>query len=108
MNDNNKDYILNIRISKETYEKVKNEAKENAESVSNLIRKVIDDGLGIASNISKEIFDKKIKNITNYYNGITAKDIPCSQCGKIIKSNKTVVVGETNWGKKYYFCSKCK
>lgn len=103
MNEKNKDYILNIRISKDTYEKVKREAKENTESVSNLIRKVINDGLGIVSDLT----DNQ-KNITSYHEGKTAKDISCSQCGKIIKSGKIVTVGETNWGKKYYFCSKCK
>jgi len=106
----NRDYIFNIRISKETYEKVRREAKENAESISNLLRKVINDGLDIASSVSSEFRDKenKFKNIVSYYNVKLARDIPCSRCGTIIKSSKDATVGETNSGRKYYFCARCK
>lgn len=107
--ENNKDYILNIRISRKTYEKVKGMAKENRESVSHLVRKVIDDCLEIGNDLSEEIFGKKKENnIFTYYNGVTAKDMSCSECGDNIKSGKTIIIGETNKGKKYYFCSKCK
>lgn len=110
MEKDNKDYILNIRLSKDTYQKVKNLAKENAESVSHLVRKVIHDGLDIASDITKDVFgnDKKAPNIINYYNGIAAQDIACSECNQKIKSGQKIVIGESAFGKKYYFCVSCK
>lgn len=110
MPEENKDYILNIRISQKTYEKVKTLAQENAESVSHLVRKVINDGLDIASDISEDIFGqrKKASNIMNYYNGKAARAMLCSHCGRKIKSGQKIVIGESAFGKKYYFCVNCR
>jgi len=108
--ENNKDYILNIRISRKTYEKVRTLAKENAESISHLVRKVIDDGLDVASDVSEDIFGKgkKVRNIVSYYNGTAGQDISCAECGHAIKAGKAITIGESSSGKKYYFCSDCK
>jgi len=110
MNNENKDYILNIRISKKTYEKVKDLAKENAQSVSHLVRKVINDGLDIASDLSEDIFGKgkKETNIISYYHGIAGRDIWCAKCGRKIKMGQKIVIGESTFEKKYYFCVNCK
>ena len=121
MDNDNKDYILNIRLSKKTYDQVKNLAKENAESISHLVRKVINDGLDIAADISDDIFGEKSKtpnskkttakkstNIINYYNGIAARDMLCANCSHKIKSGQKIIVGESTFGKKYYFCVNCK
>lgn len=99
--DINKDYILNIRVSKETYEKVKNTAKENSESVSSFVRKVIKD--------SGEIFNSVFKKcdtwsgIETYSTEKAARDIVCEKSGKKIKKGSPVVVGETSSGRRHYF-----
>jgi formamidopyrimidine-DNA glycosylase len=110
MNNESKNYILNIRLSQNTYQKVKNLAKENAESISQLVRKVIYDGLDIASDISEDILgkNKKTSNITNYYRGTAAQGLTCANCGHKIKSGATITIGESSFGKKYYYCSNCK
>jgi hypothetical protein len=110
MDKDNKDYILNIRLSRDTYEKVKNLAKKNAESVSHLVRKAIHDGLDIASDISEDIFgkEKKMPNITSYHQGIAAQDLICADCGARIKAGEKVTIGENHAGNKYYYCTVCK
>lgn len=109
MTKDNKDYIINIRVSKETYEKIKDRAQENRETVSNLVRKVIDDSSEIISDISNDMFGKnKIGKMSVYYKGLAADNIACSVCDKKIKKGASVTIGETKTGKKYYFCNKCK
>jgi formamidopyrimidine-DNA glycosylase len=107
--DSNKDYILNIRISRKTYNKIKDLAKENKDTISHVVRKVIDDSMDIASSIHDDIFGKSNpkEHITTYYRATAAQDIPCATCGKIIKKEKDLVVGETANGKKFYFCTDC-
>lgn len=101
MTDKNKDYILNIRVSKETYEKVKDIAQENSESVSALIRKVIKDSEEILGDIfpSKGHWD----DIKTFSTEKAARDIVCEKTGKKIKKGSPVVVGQTSSGKRYYF-----
>src|SRR3989344_4274039 len=50
--EESKDYIINLRVSRATYDKVKQKAKENRETVSNLLRKVIDDSAEIVTDFS--------------------------------------------------------
>lgn len=108
-NQKNKDCLLNIRISKKTYDRVKRAAEENKESISNLIRKVINDCLEITNDISQDIFNKTETNkISAYYQGVAAQNITCAQCQKKIKSGNKITIGETTNGKKYYFCLKCR
>lgn len=95
-----KDHILNIRVSKETYEKIKGMAHENSETVSNLVRKVIRD--------SAEIFDDVFNvnhwsDIKTYSTEKAACDIVCEKSGKKIKKGGTVIVGETSSGRRHYF-----
>ena len=101
MTDKNKDYILNIRVSRETYEKVKDMAKENSESVSALIRKVIKD----SDEILGDIFPRKDKwgDIKTYSTEKAARDIECEKTGKKIKKGSSVIVGQTSSGKRHYF-----
>lgn len=108
--DENKDYIINIRVSKDTYEKIKNKASENRESVSNLVRKVIEDSSEIISDLSREIFGKgaKYSDVVIYYKAQLAKETKCDKCGKTITKGEVATIGENDKGKKYYFCSECK
>jgi predicted DNA-binding protein len=101
MANNNKDYILNIRVPKETYEKVKGMARENSESVSALIRKVIKD----SEEIIGDIFSPKDHwgDIKTYSTSKAARDIECEKSGKKIKKGSTVIVGETSSGRRHYF-----
>lgn len=111
--DENKDYIINFRVSRKTYEKMKQKAKENRESVSNLARKAIEDSVEIIHDLSREIFgtgDKKNKfeDIVSFHRAQFAQDMECASCGKTISKGTVGVVGENKAGKKYYFCADCK
>ncbi len=101
MENNNKDYILNIRVSKETYKKVKDMAKDNSESVSALIRKVLKD----SEEILGDIFPHKSgwDSIKTFSTEKAARDIVCEKTGKKVKKGSPVVVGQTSSGKRYYF-----
>ena len=106
----NKEYIINIRVSKETYDKLKVKAKENSESLSSLVRKTLDDSYEIFSDLKKDIFggfNKGTDNILHYQKVIIAKDVDCQRCGaKIIKSSQAYL-GETKSGAGKYFCIDC-
>jgi uncharacterized protein (DUF1778 family) len=107
----NKDYIINLRVSRATYEKIKERAKENSETVSNLIRKAIDDSAEIISDISEEVFGKNkkdFKDVVSYHDAESAKEMECAKCKDEIPSGAVLAVGETKSGKKYYFCRKCR
>ncbi len=99
--NNNKDYILNIRLSRETYEKVREAAKENSESVSALVRKIIHD----SGEIFDDIFSPKHRfaDIKTYSTEKAARDIVCEKSGKKIRKGSPVIVGETSSGRRYYF-----
>src|SRR3989344_1197846 len=97
----NKDYILNIRVSKELYEKLKHKAKENSESLSDLVRKSLDDSWEIFGDLRNEIFgQKETDNIVYYQKVIIAKDIKCSRCNTDISKGAEMFVGETKSGGK--------
>lgn len=106
--EDNKDYIINIRVSKETYEKLKSKAKENSESLSNLVRKSLDDSWEIFGDLKNEIFGKKESdNIIHYQKVIIAKDTKCSRCGTPIFKGSEALLGETKTSQKKYFCTSC-
>lgn len=108
--DDNKDYIINLRVSRATYDKIKRKAKENQESISTLVRKAIDDSSEIITDLSDELFGKKekFKDIVGYHKSKAAQNLECAKCGKKIAQGDTVVVGETEGAKKYFFCESCK
>jgi hypothetical protein len=110
MPDSNKDYIINLRVSRETYDKIKQKAKENQESISNLVRKAIDDSAEIVSDLREDIFGKrdKFKDVVGYHKSKAAQEIICAKCGLTISPNATITVGETTGVKKYFFCERCK
>ena len=110
MEDANKDYIINLRVSRTTYEKIKHKARENSESISNLIRKAIDDSTEIIGDLSEELFSKrdKFKDIVGYHRFRTAQELECSQCHSKIPAGETATVGETEKSKKYFFCKECR
>ena len=110
MDDTNKDYIINLRVSRATYEKIKSKAKENSETISTLIRKTIDDSAEIIGDLSDELFQKrdKFKDIIGYHRFKTAQELECSQCHGKIPAGETATVGETEKSKKYFFCKVCR
>ena len=109
MPDNSKDYIINLRVSRETYDKIKRKAKENQESISNLVRKAIDDSAEIIADLSNELLNKKaaFKDIVGYHKSKAARRLECAKCGAGIASGDVVTVGETESAKKYFFCRNC-
>src|SRR5689334_8425549 len=109
MIEDNKEYIINIRVSKEVYNKLKNKAKENSESLSSLVRKTLDDSWEILGDIRNEFFgDAKNSNGVLYYQKIiVAKDTNCSRCQADISKGSEAYLGETKTGSKKYFCNKC-
>lgn len=109
--EENKDYIINFRVSRKTYEKIKEKAKENRESISNLARKAVEDSAEIISDLSREIFGKgenKFEDIVSFHKAQFAQDMKCASCGKMIAKGTVGVVGETKAGKRYYFCTDCR
>ena len=107
MTDSKKDYLFNIRLSRQTYDKLKSKAMENRESVSNLARKMLNDGLEILDDISEELFDGKFRKkdeIVYYCEGIILTETSCHECGEKLKTNEKIKIGETKKGKKHYFC----
>jgi hypothetical protein len=108
--DNNKEYIINIRVSKDTYNKLKDKAKENSESLSSLVRKTLDDSYEIFNDLKKDIFgdsNKNTNNIIHYQKVIVAKDVTCDRCQAPIAKGSQVYLGETKTGTKKYFCNNC-
>lgn len=108
--DNNKEYIINIRVSKDTYNKLKEKAKENSESLSSLVRKTIDDSWEIFKDIKKDLFGDEGKgngSVLHYQKVIVAKDVECDRCHSPITKGTQVFLGETKSGTKKYFCSDC-
>ncbi len=107
--DNNKDYILNIRVSKETLNKLKAKAKENSQSLSGLVRKTLDDSWEIFGDLKEDIFgkDEKNKGVEYYQKVIVAKEVECDNCGSLIQKAYEAYLGETKGGKKIYFCNAC-
>lgn len=107
-----KDYIINLRVSRATYNKIKEKAKENSETISNLVRKAIDDSSEIISDLSKDIFGKNRKkdfdDIASYHKVKAAKEISCDNCGAKIRAGEAATLGETRSGRGYYFCAKCR
>lgn len=112
MAEDNKNYVINLRVSKATYEKIKQKARENRESISNLVRKAVEDSSEIISDLSEEIFgkgkDNKFQDVASYHKSKAAKDIKCDKCGAAIAAGAGVTVGETTGAKKYFFCENCK
>ncbi|MBI2623810.1 MAG: hypothetical protein HYW65_04590 [Candidatus Liptonbacteria bacterium] len=110
MPDDSKDYVINLRVSRATYDKIKRKAVENKESISNLIRKAIDDSAEIIGDLSSEILGKrdKFKDVVGYHKAKAARDLECARCGTAIAAGGVVTVGETEGAKKFFFCENCK
>src|SRR4051812_17231620 len=104
--ENNKDYIINLRVSRATYEKIKTKAKENRESVSNLVRKAIEDSAEIISDLSEELLGKdkasKFKDVVSYHKAKAAQELGCDNCGAGIPAGEIATIGETAGAKKYF------
>ena len=112
MNDpNTKDYVINLRVSRATYEKIKTKATENRDTVSNLIRKVIEDSGEIMQDLSREIFggrkEKDFDDVVGYHQITLAREMECAKCGKAMRKGSKAEVGETKSGTHYYFCGAC-
>ncbi|MFA6098060.1 MAG: hypothetical protein WCV50_04650 [Patescibacteria group bacterium] len=108
--DNNKEYIINIRVSKETYRKLKAKAKEESESLSSLVRKTLNDSYEIFKDIKQDIFgneEKSSGNMLHYQKIILAKDTACERCHNEIAKGSQAYLGESKTGTKKYFCAKC-
>jgi len=108
--DNSKDYVLNIRVSKDTLNKLKNKAKENSQSLSDLVRKTLDDSWEIFGDLKEDLFgkDEKSANGVDYYQKvIVAKDVNCEKCGSPISKASEAYLGITKVGAKKYFCNSC-
>jgi formamidopyrimidine-DNA glycosylase len=108
----NKDYIINLRVSRATYEKIKEKAKENRESISSLVRKTVDDSIEIISDLSDELLGRekkgKFKDVVSYHKVKTARQLDCDQCGAVIGIGEIATAGETTGAKKYFFCQNCR
>jgi formamidopyrimidine-DNA glycosylase len=109
-NDDNKDCVINFRVSRETYDKIKDKAQENRETMSNLVRKVIEDGVEIIDDLSRDFLggQKKPRPIVSYARVTLAAEVKCANCQKIIKAGTTATAGYDEKGQISYFCPVCK
>jgi hypothetical protein len=109
-NQDNKDYVINFRVSKDTYEKIKGKAQENRETMSNLVRKVIEDSAEIIDDLSRDIWGGRpeAKPIVSYAKATLAVDVRCAGCQKTIKAGTNATIGYDSRGKMFYFCPSCK
>lgn len=112
MDDVNKDYIINLRVSRKTYNKIKDRAAKNGQTMSNLIRSIIDDSTEIITDLSDELLGKKQKDkfsdIVSYHKAVLAQDKKCDNCGIEIRKQSIATIGETAKSTRYYFCERCK
>ena len=106
-----KDCILNLRVSKETYEKIKERAKRDGDTASSLIRSLIQDSIDTVADLSFEFLseaDKQDTKIVSYHKGVLAQGRECENCRHTMKEGNAVVIGETSTGRRSYFCLDCK
>ncbi|MFA4845222.1 MAG: hypothetical protein WC654_01550 [Patescibacteria group bacterium] len=108
-----KDYVINLRVSKETFDKIKVRAKKNKDTASGLIRTLIDDSINTVADISSEVLtkangDSKDAELVSYHKGILAQKRACKTCELEMKAGDAVVIGETSTGIRFYFCLDCK
>lgn len=107
-----KNHILNLRVSKKTYEKISDRAKKNGKTISNLIRSIISDSVEVVTDISSDLMGKnpkeKFQSIVSYHKAKLAQDMLCDNCGVTLKKQTAVIIGETLTGTRYFFCEKCK
>ncbi len=106
----NKDHIVNLRVTSDTYEKLKKGALANSESVSNFIRKAIEGSIGLVADISEEILSLgsgDLSGIESYHPARAAKKMACARCGGNIVRGATMMVGETSGSRKYMLCEEC-
>lgn len=112
MEDDNKDYVINLRVSKQTYEKIKNKARQNKDTISSLLRNIIDDSSEIISDLSHDLKGQKpvnkFSNVVSYHRGMLAQERTCDNCHAHMVKNEVVTIGETEKDGSYYFCTKCK
>ena len=88
-----KDYIFNLRLSRETVDKLRSRAVENGQTASQLARTMIKDGLEVFGDISEDLFgstatkksEKKKNEVVYYYDAILAHDTECADTGKKLK-----------------------
>lgn len=103
----NKDYIINVRVSKETYNKLKRKAKENSESLSELVRKTFSDGMEILGDLKSELFNSNQDGFAHYQHVVVAQDLNCARCDAAIPRGSKAILAETESGEKKYFCGAC-
>jgi hypothetical protein len=111
MEDDNKDYVINLRVSKQTYEKIKDKARKNGDTISSLLRGIINDSAEIISDLSHDLRGGKtttFDDVVSYHRGTLAQERTCDSCGIHMTKNEVVTIGETDTGAAYYFCSRCK
>ena len=109
--DDTKDYIINLRVSRKTYEKIKQKARKNGGSVSELVRSIINDSAEIISDLSRDFQGgkrRKFDDIMSYHRGTLAQPRACDGCGAEMKRDQVVTIGETASGSSYYFCDSCR
>ena len=111
MPENSKDYVINLRVSRATYDKIRQKARENRESISSLVRKAIDDSAEIITDLTGEIFgnqNNKFRDVIGYHKSKAAKDLKCAKCGMTIPAGEVATAGETEGPSKYVFCENSK
>lgn len=107
----NKDYVINLRVSRATYDKLKKKAAENRDTLSGFVRKAIGDGSEVVRDLSRDVFGdrrkRKLEDIVSYHEADLARDTECAACGKALKKGRKASVGHTASGTAHHFCADC-
>lgn len=111
------DKVINTRVSKDLYDKISTKARKHRVTISNLIRTLVEDTLEVHAEIHDAI-DKKIKtyladgekeDLLGFQEVALAKEAPCDDCGKILRTTDTAFVAVFARGDvKMILCSSCK
>ncbi|MCA9351326.1 hypothetical protein KC929_00930 [Patescibacteria group bacterium] len=103
-----KDKTINLRVSKELYNKIKKKATENRETISSTTRRFIQDSCEIISDLAGEVLTPREEVFDFEYDGKAVSDTACALCDKKIKKGSKIKIQETNAGKKRTVCGKCE
>lgn len=104
----NKDQMINLRVPRAVYKKIREFAEENRDTVSNVVRKAIEDNLTFIAEVSSQVLNNgKFQDVVGYASLKAARPLICDKCRSAIKTGEGIALGETQGARKYVFCGTC-
>ena len=116
----NKDHVLQARVSSSMYDKLVEQASRLRVPVSNLVRNILEDSIRMVGNIvegSLEIAevlgtgvsDKELSEVLGWQPLVANRRLTCNRCGKAVEKGDTAMtsVGSPT-GRTIVICEGCK